>query len=151
MSDDGHMTTDQHQKTVEAQGGHGPRQWFRRHPALHLAYRIGVGVVGGVVLVAGVLMIPYPGPGWLVVFAGLAILASEFEWAGRVLRFAKRYYDAWVEWLKRQALPVKLLVLAATGLVVAATCWALGAFSLVGGWFGIEHPWLESPIFGSRG
>ena len=91
------------------------------------------------------------GPGWLVVFAGLAILATEFEWAGRVLRFAKRYYDAWVAWLKRQNLLVKALVLAATGLVVAVTCWLLGAFALVGGWFGLEWSWLQSPIFGSRG
>ncbi|XVS61901.1 TIGR02611 family protein [Actinosynnema sp. CA-299493] len=127
------------------------RPWFRRNPALNLTYRIGVGVVGGLVLVAGVLMIPYPGPGWLVVFAGLAILATEFEWAGRVLRFAKGYYDAWVAWLRRQNLLVKALVLAATGLVVIATCWLLGAFALVGGWFGLDWTWLQSPIFGSRG
>lgn len=142
------MTTEQREKPVERVGH---RHWFRRNPALNTAYRVGVGIVGGLVLVAGVLMIPYPGPGWLVVFAGLAILATEFAWAGRLLRFAKRYYDAWVEWLKRQHVVVKALVLAATGLVVAATCWLLGAFALVGGWFGLDWAWLESPIFGSRG
>ncbi|TWP51701.1 TIGR02611 family protein [Lentzea tibetensis] len=130
---------------------HGPRHWFRRTPALNLAYRIGVGVVGGLVLVAGILMIPYPGPGWLVVFFGLAILATEFEWAGRVLKFAKRYYDAWVEWLKRQPGWVKGLVMAGVCAIVLATCYLLGVFSLVGGWFGVHEPWLESPIFGSRG
>lgn len=148
MSDDVRMSTEQREDTDK---GTGHRHRFRRNPALNLTYRIGVGVVGGLVLVAGVLMIPYPGPGWLVVFAGLAILATEFEWAGRVLRFAKRYYDAWVAWLKRQNLLVKGLVLAATGLVVAVTCWLLGAFALVGGWFGLEWSWLQSPIFGSRG
>ena len=142
------MSTEQREDTDK---GAGLRHRFRRNPALNLTYRIGVGVVGGLVLVAGVLMIPYPGPGWLVVFAGLAILATEFEWAGRVLRFAKGYYDAWVAWLKRQNLLVKALVLAATGLVVVVTCWLLGAFALVGGWFGLEWSWLESPIFGSRG
>ncbi|PRY40550.1 TIGR02611 family protein [Umezawaea tangerina] len=147
------MTTEQHDDTTSGteQKGHGPRQWFRRNPGLNLAYRIGVGVVGGLVLVAGVLMIPYPGPGWLVVFAGLAILATEFEWAGRVLKFAKHYYDRWVAWLKRQPLVVKLLVLAGTGLIVLATLWLLGALALVGGWFDIHQPWLESPIFGSGG
>ena len=149
------MTTDQHDDTTpDTEGGehkHGPRHWFRRNPALNLAYRIGVGVVGGLVLVAGVLMIPYPGPGWLVVFAGLAILATEFEWAGKVLKFAKHYYDLWVAWLKRQSLVVKLLVLGATGLIVLATLWLLGALALVGGWFGIHEPWLDSPIFGSKG
>jgi uncharacterized protein (TIGR02611 family) len=149
VSDDVSMTTEQRDKPTESKGG--PRHWFRRNPALYLTYRIGVGVVGGLVLVAGVLMIPYPGPGWLVVFAGLAILATEFAWAGKVLSFAKRYYDAWVDWLKRQNLFVKALVLAATGLVVALTCWLLGAFSLVGGWFGLDWAWLQSPIFGSRG
>ncbi|MEV8438683.1 TIGR02611 family protein [Actinosynnema sp. NPDC051121] len=142
------MSTEHRQDTDK---GAGFRHRFRRNPALNLTYRIGVGVVGGLVLVAGVLMIPYPGPGWLVVFAGLAILATEFEWAGRVLRFAKRYYDAWVAWLRRQNLLVKGLVLTGTGLVVLVTCWLLGVFSLVGGWFGLEWSWLESPIFGSRG
>jgi hypothetical protein len=42
-----------------------------------------VGIVGGVVLAAGIVMIPYPGPGWLVVFMGLAILSREFPWAQR--------------------------------------------------------------------
>ncbi|MEU4806963.1 TIGR02611 family protein [Actinosynnema sp. NPDC023587] len=148
MSDDVDMTAEQRDKKGEQSGD---RPWFRRNAAMNLTYRIGVGVVGGLVLVGGILMIPYPGPGWLVVFAGLAILATEFEWAGRVLRFAKRYYDAWVAWLKRQNLLVKTLVLAATALVVAVTCWLLGAFALVGGWFGLDWPWLDSPIFGSKG
>ncbi|WP_433272734.1 TIGR02611 family protein [Actinosynnema sp. CS-041913] len=148
MSDDGLMKTEHRDKAAKPSGY---RAWFRRNPALNMTYRVGVGVVGGLVLVGGILMIPYPGPGWLVVFAGLAILATEFEWAGRVLRFAKGYYDAWVEWLKRQNLLVKALVLTATGLVVALTCWLLGAFALVGGWFGLEWAWLESPIFGSKG
>jgi uncharacterized protein (TIGR02611 family) len=148
MGDDVRMSTEQREDTDK---GTGYRQWFRRNPALNMTYRIGVGVVGGLVLVAGVLMIPYPGPGWLVVFAGLAILATEFEWAGRVLRFAKRYYDAWVGWLRRQNLLVKALVLTGTGLVVVVTCWLLGVFALVGGWFGLEWTWLQSPIFGSRG
>ncbi|MEU4740922.1 TIGR02611 family protein [Actinosynnema sp. NPDC023658] len=142
------MTAEQREDTDEDAGF---RQRIRRNPALNLSYRIGVGVVGGLVLVGGVVLIPYPGPGWLVVFAGLAILATEFEWAGRVLGFVKRYYDAWVAWLKRQNLLVKGLVLAGTGLVVLATCWLLGVFALVGGWFGLDWAWLESPIFGSRG
>ncbi|GAA3862676.1 TIGR02611 family protein [Saccharothrix violaceirubra] len=137
--------------TTEQRDQAGPRKWFSRHPALLLTYRIGVGVIGGLVLVAGVLMIPYPGPGWLVVFAGLAILATEFAWAGRVLKFAKRYYDAWVEWLKRQSLLVKGLVIAGTCAIVLVTCWLLGAFSLVGSWVGLDWAWLESPIFGGRG
>ena len=43
-------------------------------------------VIGGfVLLVAGIAMIALPGPGWLTVAAGLAILAGEFIWARRLL------------------------------------------------------------------
>jgi len=51
--------------------------------------RTAVAVAGFVVLVVGLILIPLPGPGWLIVFAGLAILATEFAWAERLLRYAE--------------------------------------------------------------
>lgn len=113
---------------------------------MRLAYRIGVGVVGAVVLAAGILMIPYPGPGWLVVFAGLAILATEFAWAGRALRYARARYDAWTAWLGRQRWWAKVLVLVGTAAVVLLTLWLLNTFALVGGWVGLKWTWLRSPF-----
>jgi uncharacterized protein (TIGR02611 family) len=110
---------------------------------------VGVAVLGSIVLAAGIVMIPYPGPGWLVVFAGLAILATEFTWARRVLTFARGKYDAWTEWLTRQSILVRLLVLALTGAVVVVTLYLLNAFYLVAGWVGLGHwTWLQSPFFG---
>ncbi|MCE3555335.1 TIGR02611 family protein [Pseudonocardia sp. RS11V-5] len=118
-------------------------------PTARRTYRVGIGVLGTLVLAGGIVAIPYPGPGWAIVFVGLAILASEFTWAKRVLTFAKGKYDAWTAWLGRQNLFVKLLVLAATGLVVVATLWLLNAFWLVAGWVGLqEWTWLQSPILG---
>ncbi|MCP2166570.1 TIGR02611 family protein [Goodfellowiella coeruleoviolacea] len=137
--------------TTESEAPGATRWAWRRNPTLNLTYRIGVGIAGTLVLLLGVVLIPYPGPGWLVVFAGLAILATEFAWAGRVLRTAKRYYDGWADWLRRQHLAVRLLVLALTGLVVLATLWALNVFGLVAGWFGLDLPWLGSPFFASGG
>lgn len=108
--------------------------------------------IGGfAVLALGIVLIPYPGPGWLVVFAGLAILATEFAWAGRALAFARARYHQWTAWLRRQPLPLRLLVLAATGLVVLATLWLLGVFSLVAGWFDIHDPRLDPPFSRLRG
>lgn len=118
----------------------GRRRW------VGLAFRIGVGLLGTVVLVGGILLIPYPGPGWLVVFAGLAILATEFAWAGRVLAFARARYDAWNAWLRRQNVWIRLATLLATGLIVLVILWLLGVFSLVGGWFGAHWDWLRSPL-----
>jgi uncharacterized protein (TIGR02611 family) len=115
---------------------------------LRRSYRVGVAVLGGLVLAAGVIMIPYPGPGWLIVFAGLAILATEFHWARRVLTFARGKYDAWTDWLGRQPLLVRLAVLALTGLVVVATLYLLNAFYLVASLVGLGHwTWLQSPFF----
>ena len=125
----------------------GFRDRIKSNRALNLGYRIGVGIVGGLVLVAGIVMIPYPGPGWLVVFAGLAILATEFTWAERILRYAKGRYDAWTQWLRRQHLLVRCAVLLGTGLIVVLTLWLLDVFQMVAGWFGLEWAWLSSPFW----
>jgi uncharacterized protein (TIGR02611 family) len=129
----------------------GPRPGFRarldERPTLRRTYRVGVAVVGALVLVVGVIAIPYPGPGWLIVFAGLAILATEFTWAKRVLHYARGKYDAWTAWLGCRTLVVRLGALALTGVIVAATLWVLNAFYLVAGWVGLERwTWLQSPI-----
>jgi tellurite resistance protein TerC len=56
---------------------------------LRAARRMIVLVVGGTVLLLGVVMLVGPGPGMLVVPAGLAILATEFVWARRLLARVK--------------------------------------------------------------
>jgi uncharacterized protein (TIGR02611 family) len=48
-----------------------------------------VSVGGGALLVAGVAMLVLPGPGLLVIVAGLALLATEFAWAQRPLNAMK--------------------------------------------------------------
>lgn len=51
--------------------------------------RLAVTIVGIVVLLAGIALLVLPGPGWLVIFVGLSILATEYVWAQRVLKTAK--------------------------------------------------------------
>jgi uncharacterized protein (TIGR02611 family) len=51
--------------------------------------RIAVTIAGFGVLIIGIILIPLPGPGWAIVFAGLAILATEYVWAQRLLNYAK--------------------------------------------------------------
>lgn len=127
----------------------GFRARLEKRSSLRRVYRVGVAVSGAVVLVVGVVAIPYPGPGWLIVFAGLAILATEFTWAKQALHFARGKYDAWTAWLGRQTLIVRIGVLALTGAVVFATLWLLNALYLVAGWLGLERwTWLQSPILG---
>jgi uncharacterized protein (TIGR02611 family) len=122
------------------------RDGLRDRPMADIAYRIVVGVVGLAVLGAGIIAIPYPGPGWAIVFVGLAILATEFEWARHALRFTRERYDRVMAWFKRQGLWVKALGVVVTVAVVAGTLWLLGALAFAAKLVGLDWPWLKSPI-----
>jgi uncharacterized protein (TIGR02611 family) len=48
-------------------------------------------IVGGfTLLLIGIVMVVTPGPGWLVIFLGLGLLAAEFVWARRLMDRIKR-------------------------------------------------------------
>jgi tellurite resistance protein TerC len=51
--------------------------------------RVAVTIAGFAVLLVGLAMIVLPGPAIVVIPAGLAILATEYVWAQRLLRIAK--------------------------------------------------------------
>ena len=129
----------------------GRQQWrenIRDKPARNLAYRVGVGVVGTIVLLVGIVAIPYPGPGWLIVLAGLAILATEFDRAQNALNFVRERYHRWTRWLGRQTHAVQGLIVLATSAIVLVTLWLLGTLQLVAGWVGWHASWLASPLLG---
>jgi uncharacterized protein (TIGR02611 family) len=60
-------------------------------------WRAAVAVVGGLVVLAGLVMLVLPGPGLLTIAAGLALLALEFE-AARDLR------DQFAGWVRARVL-----------------------------------------------
>lgn len=113
---------------------------------MDLAYRILVAVVGATVVILGIIAMPYPGPGLLILLAGLAILGSEFQRAQQVLHWTRRRYDAWTDWLRGQRPLVRISVIALTGLIVLTTLWLVDTFGLVAGWIGLDWDWVHSPI-----
>nr|WP_255426663.1 TIGR02611 family protein [Pseudonocardia sp. C8] len=159
-------TTEQNDTGAQESGGRkghryaGLRAWFRRvkvryrvfrarvarNPVLDMAYRVTAGVLGTAVLLVGIIALPAPGPGWVIIFAGLGILAAEFHWAKRLLHWVRVKYDAWVAWMGRQRRVVQLLVMTAILGTVAVFAWLMGVFDTVGGWVGLDWPWLESPL-----
>ncbi|MFJ2896870.1 TIGR02611 family protein [Streptomyces sp. NPDC087218] len=104
--------------------------------ALHLSWQVGVFVVGLAVVVAGIIMLPLPGPGWLVIFGGMAIWATEFVWAQLVLRWTRRK----VTEAAQRALDPKVrrrnIILTVTGLVIVAVLVGIYVWK-----FGIVMPW----------
>ena len=67
------------------------RTWFKKTVIGRLVWRIIIGVIGGSVTVAGAIALVGPGPGILIVLAGLGILATEFAWAARVMIHTRTY------------------------------------------------------------
>jgi uncharacterized protein (TIGR02611 family) len=61
------------------------RGFAKRTKAGQLIWRIFIGFLGGSITVLGAIALVGPGPGILVVLAGLGILATEFAWASRAL------------------------------------------------------------------
>ncbi|GIJ13105.1 hypothetical protein Van01_63190 [Micromonospora andamanensis] len=92
---------------------------IRANPTGRIALKIIFGVLGALVVTIGIALIPLPGPGWLLVIAGLGIWAVEFHWAKRLLAFTRRHVHGWTAWVKRQSLPVRL-VIGSVGLVFVA-------------------------------
>lgn len=64
---------------------------------LRLVRKSIVAVIGGVVLAAGIALIFLPGPAFILIPLGVAILALEFDWAKKLLRWMKQKVNAWRE------------------------------------------------------
>ena len=74
-----------------------PGRLKRLHARLHanpvtgLITKIVVSIVGAAVVLAGIVLSGpgIPGPGFVVIILGLAILATEWEWADRLVKWAR--------------------------------------------------------------
>ena len=80
---------------------HAVRTRLRSHPVGRLVFRVIVTVVGVVLVVGGLILVPLPGPGWLIVILGLVVLASEFTWAERLLDRVRRALRRWTHRSRR--------------------------------------------------
>lgn len=61
-------------------------RWVRKGSTLR---RIVILIVGGIVTLIGAALVVLPGPAFIVLPFGLAILATEFAWAQRLLDAAR--------------------------------------------------------------
>jgi uncharacterized protein (TIGR02611 family) len=115
--------------------------WRRRiaaRRAIDHPYRMAVGIVGVLIVAAGIVAIPLPGPGWLIVLAGLFVLATEFSWAERLLEFTRRQVTGWTAWVAAQALWLRVVLAVATAAfvygVLVVTLHVAGVPSWAPGW-----------------
>nr|WP_235886554.1 TIGR02611 family protein [Mycobacteroides chelonae] len=113
---------------------------------MNVFYRMAVAIIGLAVLGAGIIAIPYPGPGWAIVFLGLAILASEFSWARKLLHAVRARYDRFMAWFSTQPQWLRGIGVLFTAALVVVTLWVLGAVGWLAALVGIEAHWLKSPL-----
>jgi uncharacterized protein (TIGR02611 family) len=92
--------------------------------------KVAVALVGGLVVVVGLVLVPLPGPGWLVVSAGVAVLALEFAWARRLLRILRRRLERGRSWFAGLRLRVRVPLIGAAVAVVAAAVWLSVRYSI---------------------
>ncbi|MFE4825581.1 TIGR02611 family protein [Streptomyces sp. NPDC056672] len=122
--------------TSERELGSRAPGFIRASRTLHLSWQVGVFVVGLAVVGAGAAMLVLPGPGWLVIFGGMAIWATEFVWAQLVLRWTRRK----VTEAAQKALDPKVrrrnVILTTIGLVIIAVLAGIYVWR-----FGIVMPW----------
>lgn len=97
----------------------GRRERTEERARRNIIVRIAIIAVGTVVTLAGLAMMVLPGPGLVVIIAGLGILATEVTWAERLLAYAKR--KARVEEVTAQRPWIKPVSIAVTVIAVAAS------------------------------
>ncbi len=100
------------------------RRRIRQNPRRLAVYRVAVAFAGSVMIALGCLTGPLPGPGGIpLVLLGLAIWASEFEWAHKVMQWFKgqlKRYKGWTPVQKVVFWLVFFLVCGSLGLPVPA-------------------------------
>lgn len=114
---------------------HAWREWVRAHPVLRPWYRVGVALAGLVLVVGAALTGWLPGPGGIPLFlAGLALWATEFDWAHGLMVRCRRLLDRFL------ALPARRRrgLVAAMLLLVLLGWWAVAAHQGLPQWLPVE-------------
>ncbi|WP_415948615.1 TIGR02611 family protein [Streptomyces sp. KLOTTS4A1] len=123
-------------RQADEQLGSKAPDFIKARRALHISWQVGIFVIGLVVVVTGVIMLPLPGPGWVVIFAGMAIWATEFVWAQLVLRWTKRKVTEAAQRALEPRVRRRNLILTSVGLVIVGVLCGIYLWK-----FGFTMPW----------
>jgi uncharacterized protein (TIGR02611 family) len=96
------------------------RARVRSWPGGFVLWRVGITLLGICIILVGIVLLPLPGPGWLIIFAGIGVLGTEYTWAARLLTAVRSRVKAWTDWTRAQSGPVRFAIAAAGLLVLAA-------------------------------
>lgn len=122
-------------ETEQPLGSRAPA-FIQARRTLHLSWQVGVFIVGLAVVITGIILLPLPGPGWVIIFGGMAIWATEFVWAQLVLRWTKRKVTEAAQKALDPRVRRRNIILTSIGLVITGAL--LGVYL----WkYGMTMPW----------
>lgn len=103
------------------------------------ARRVVIEVGGWALVLAGIAALILPGPGLLLLFAGVAVLSQQYDWAAKRLdpikyRALKGAAESVENWLR-----ITLSSLVAVGLLVCGAVWIWGPPEP--GWWPLSEQW----------
>lgn len=75
---------------VEAEFRTGVHEESEAKAKSHILIRLARMTLGFLTVIIGIALLPLPGPGWVVIAGGLVILAQDFVWAEKTLRYVRR-------------------------------------------------------------
>ncbi len=108
-----------------------------------LIWRVVATTIGVLIVLVGLSMLVLPGPGWAVIFLGLAVLATEYAWAHRLLVVTKdkaqgAASSAWAPENRKRTVILGLIVFLLVASLVSWYVYEYG-WTLSGalGWFGL--------------
>lgn len=108
-------------------------------PGVRQGKRIALEVTGWTLVALGVAALVLPGPGLLLLFAGLAVLSQQYEWAERRLRPVER---AAKEAARQGVATVPRIVLSLAGVAaMVALGVAVGVRPSAPGWWPLAETW----------
>ncbi|MGD7707844.1 PGPGW domain-containing protein [Microlunatus sp. Y2014] len=112
------------------------RRRLRSKPRTQFLYRVGVAVLGLLLIILAGLTGPFPGPGGIpLLLVGLAVWASEFEWAQHVMLWVKKK----VREATKLPLPWRIVIIVAIVLGILAGLYTSMAVTGV-------PTWLPDPL-----
>jgi uncharacterized protein (TIGR02611 family) len=114
------------------------RERKERHKQRSLLHRIGIVILGLLIMIAGLVMSGpgVPGPGIAVIIVGLGLLALEFDWAERLLERAVVWADRAKDRAEQTSTGQRILAgvtgaLAVAAFLVAAVLWDIPLLPIV--------------------
>ena len=129
------------EKRVGALGRIRERAKARRSTAI--AWRVGITIAGIVLVIAGLVMLVIPGPGWGAIILGIVLLATEYVWAQQVLHPVKRGVSRAMELGRHPKVRIALwvLVVLATSALIGFGIWYVYRYGL--SWDGMRAIWAS--------